>query len=153
MKDTNNLLTHNQWSAGEYENKNTIFDKSNKMKEALSNSYSNIGEQSIKITKQESGAYSRLFYLDNIINKTFTVSASIKSNKYYDTQFILAESYNTGKTIQAKAVTIPKNTTSKNVSVTLTTSSICEAVSIQININYAPEGTSCYIDNLNLTTQ
>ena len=51
MKDTKNLLTHNQWSAGEYENSPEIFEKEPNITKICSNDYSDIGEQSIKITK------------------------------------------------------------------------------------------------------
>ena len=130
MKDKTNLLNHDQF---------------------LSKDYSDIGEQSIKITKKQTqSSYSRLVYLDNIINKTFTVSATIKSNKNYTTQLILGESYSTGQVISIKTVNIPSNTAS-NVSVTLTTSSICEVLFIQINSNDSPANTFYYIDNINLS--
>ena len=80
MKDTNNLLTHNQWTCGEYANNPEMFNIAYLVNRVCTNKYSDIGEQSIKLTKLgSSGSYARVSYNQSIINKTVTASATIKT--------------------------------------------------------------------------
>ena len=49
MKDTDNLLDHNQWSAGEYQNNLSSFDRIDAC--IITNTYSYIGESCIRVGK------------------------------------------------------------------------------------------------------
>ena len=49
VKDTNNLLTHNQWTSGDYTNDLTDFTRIQSSK--ITNQYSTIGESSINLNR------------------------------------------------------------------------------------------------------
>lgn len=147
MKDNNNLLSHNQWTAGEYGNSipvmlvNTIG--------VITNKYSNIGEQSLKLTKNaSSGSYSRIIYNQSIINKTVTISAHIRTE---DTicQLLLLELDSNGSTIQSRTVNIPSNSYG-----TFNTSLISGSNNSKFVIHFSNiggQGSDIYVDDIIFT--
>ena len=147
MKDTNNLLTHNQWSAGEYGN--TIPVILVNMLGVITNNYSDIGEQSLKLTKNaSSGSYSRIIYNQSIINKTVTVSAHIRT---VDTkaQLLLSELDSNDNTIQTGTVNIPTNSYG-----TFTSSLISGSNNSKFVIHFGNIGgqnSDIYVDDISLT--
>ena len=147
MKDTNNLLTHNQWSAGEYENTPEIFSVKPYVNNICTNNYSDIGEQSIKITKlQSSGSYARIMYNNGISNKTVTASATIKTENNSAT-LILLEIGSNGL-INQQSVDVPANSFTKvNVSLHSTTSNTSFGVQFNNNGNV---NSFIHIDNVSL---
>ena len=74
MKDTNNVLGHNVWSATEYSNDITGFNKGAGINTYSINTYSTVGEHSLKITNKGSSAYRLRVYLPASKNDTVTVS-------------------------------------------------------------------------------
>ena len=88
MKDTNNLLTHNQWTSGDYTNDLTDFTRIQSSK--ITNKYSTIGESSINLDRIDNtwwinvpanlsttGDYT--FSID-ILNKSDTVTLRFQAN-------------------------------------------------------------------------
>ena len=148
MKDTNNLLSHNQWTAGEYEN--TIPTTLANTIGLITNKYSYIGEQSLKLTKNaSSGSYSRIIYNQSIINKTVTISAHIRTE---DTicQLLLLELDSNSSTIQSITVNIPSNSYG-----TFNTSLISGSNNSKFVIhfgNIGGQGSDIYVDNIMLTS-
>ena len=147
MKDNNNLLSHNQWAAGEYEN--TIPVILTNMLGVITNNYSDIGEQSLKLTKNaSSGSYSRIIYNQGIINKTVTISAHIRT---VDTnaQLLLLELDSNGSTIQSRTVNIPSNTYG-TFNTSLISGSNNSKFVIQFS-NIGGQGSDIYVDDIIFT--
>ena len=147
MKDTNNLLSHNQWTAGEYEN--TIPATLANTIGVITNNYSDIGEQSLKLTKNaSSGSYSRIIYNQSIINKTVTISAHIRTE---DTicQLLLLEVDSNGSTIQSRTVNIPSNSYG-TFNISLISGSNNSKFVIHFG-NIGGQGSDIYVDNIMLT--
>ena len=148
MKDNNNLLSHNQWTAGEYENYPEIFYTAPMTDRICTNDYSSIGEQSIKLTKLGSpGSYARVSYNQSIINKTVTASVTIKTENA-TVLLILLERDGTN-IIQQRNVTVPSNSF-MNISVSLESTSSNTSFGIQFN-NNGDVGSFIHIDNISLT--
>ena len=147
VKDNNNLLSHNQWSAGEYENYPEIFYTAPMTDRICTNEYSSIGEQSIKLTKKaDSGTYARASYDNSIINKTVTASAMIKTNN--PGQLVLLEI--SGNTlITQNMVTIPAGSCAV-FTVSLNSSNDNSRFGIQFS-NHGDKYSSMYIDDLYLS--
>ena len=147
MKDTNNLLEYNVWSAGEYGN--TIPVILANMLGVITNNYSDIGEQSLKLTKNaSSGSYSRIIYNQSIINKTVTVSAHIRT---VDTnaQLLLLEFDSDSRTIQTGTVNIPTNSYG-TFNISLISGSNNSKFVIQFS-NIGGQGSDIYVDDISLT--
>ena len=76
MKDTNNILTHNQWSGGEYDG-NTGGMETNGIL-ITSNDYSNIGENSFKIINNvDITRYGGIIPISATAGKTYTFTATV----------------------------------------------------------------------------
>lgn len=148
MKDNNNLLDYNTWSAGEYENTPEIFYAAPLMSRICSNEWSIIGEQGIKLTKEgPSGAYGRIFYNQSFNNKTITASATIRT---YDSAAYLYVLESNGPTIvQTRNVFVPANSVS-DVSVSLVSGSENTRFGVQFNID--EEVGFINIDNIRLVS-
>ena len=79
MKDTNNKLDYNVWSAGEYNNNYNGFAGGSEALIQVNNSFSNIGESSLKITRKHelygTSCFTRLSNLTgtNNINATLII--------------------------------------------------------------------------------
>ncbi|WP_296862196.1 hypothetical protein [uncultured Methanobrevibacter sp.] len=145
MKDTNNLLEYNEWSAGEYNN--TIPVTPYNIIGICTNTYSSIGEQSIKLTRNGPGANARISYNYSIINKTIVASAHIRTEST-NAQLLLIE-LNSSGTIQQNVVTIPSNTQG-TFSVSLISGSNNSKFIIQFS-NTGDIGSVIFIDNIILT--
>ena len=147
VKDTNNLLSHNQWTAGEYGN--TIPVILANMLGVITNNYSDIGEQSLKLTKNApSGSYSRITYNQSIINKTVTVSAHIRT---VDTnaKLLLLELDSNSSTIQSRTVNIPSNSYG-TFNTSLISGSNNSKFVIQFS-NIGGQGSDIYVDDIIFT--
>lgn len=147
MKDNNNLLSHNQWSAGEYENYPEIFYTAPMTDRICTNEYSSIGEQSIKLTKiADSGAYARVSYDNSIINKTVTASAMIKTNNRGELILIEISGNNI---ITTNRVTIPAGSCAV-FTVSLNSGNDNSRFGIQFS-NHGDKYSSIYIDDICLS--
>ena len=147
MKDTSNLLTTNEWSAGEYENImplqifNTIA--------ILTKTYSSIGEQSVRLTKNaSSGSYSRITYNQSILNKTITASAHIRTCES-TAQLLLLEIDTNRDMLQNRSITIPSNSHG-NFSISLDSGSADNKFIIQFS-NLGVIGDNIFVDDICLT--
>ena len=145
MKDNSNLLEHNEWSAGEYNN--TIPVTPYNIIGICTNTYSSIGEQSLKLTRNGPGANARISYNQSIINKTIVASAHIRTEST-NAQLLLIE-LNSSGTIQQNVVTIPSNTQG-TFSVSLISGSNNSKFIIQFS-NTGDIGSVIFIDNIILT--
>lgn len=147
MKDTNNLLNFNYWSAGEYENKLNYMITIDSGA-IITNEYSDIGESSIKQIRTADGAsggsYIRINYNNSIINKTITASATIKTTDY-DVDVIIGEK---ADVTNAYSTVVPANSC-RNVSVSLVSSSSNTSFFIQVN-NRGNKNSVVYVDNISL---
>lgn len=149
MKDTNNLLDHNTWSSGEYNNNPEIFNLAPSTMRIVSNEYSNIGESSIRLTKTvASGAYARITHTENLSNKTVTASAHIRSATKKATMIIIE--LNGSSIVQQASVDVPANT-SKTVSVSLNTGNSCSAIAVQFNNNDGKDSI-IFVDDISLVS-
>ena len=145
MKDTNNLLTHNQWSAGEY-NKTLPVALFN-LEGICTNTYSIIGEQSLKLTRTGAGANARINYNSSISNKTVVVSAHVRTESTI--AHLLLMELNSSGTIQQNIVAIPSNTQG-TFSVSLVSGSTNSNFIIQFS-NPGDIGSVIYVDDVSLT--
>ena len=149
VKDTNNLLDHNTWSSGEYNNNPEIFNLAPSTMRIVSNEYSNIGESSIRLTKTAaSGAYARITHTENLSNKTVTASAHIRSATQKATMIIIE--LNGSSIVQQASVDVPANT-SKTVSVSLNTGNSCSAIAVQFNNNDGKDSI-IFVDDISLVS-
>ena len=147
MKDNNNILDYNTWTAGEYENTPEIFYTAPMTDRICTNDYSSIGEQSIKLTKKaDSGTYARVSYDNSIINKTVTASAMIKTNN--PGELILIE-FSGNNIITTNRVTIPAGSCAV-FTVSLNSGNDNSRFGIQFS-NHGDKYSSMYIDDLYLS--
>ena len=150
VKDNKNLLTYNQWSAGEYENSPDIFVVKYYIKNINTPEYSDIGELSIKLTRTENGgtggSYGQISYENSIPNKTLTASATIKT-KETEVDMILLDKLSTQE-FKAKYVRVPTNFCG-NVNVSLESNELNSSFAIQFN-NRGNKNDFLYVDNTSL---
>ena len=149
MKDTLNLLTHNQWSGTEYLSDITgfaVYNSSNVLRET-SNIWSENGENSLKITKlKENSFWVRAYSQNEIHCKTITGEVTIRTTNS-SVKVYLLEIQN-GITIQGSTVTVPANTVA-NINLSLFSGDANTSVAIHVGI-VGDVGDICYIDNLQL---
>lgn len=141
MKDTNNLLTVNLWSGGEYF-QNTSFNSQNKL--IVSNKFSTLGEYSTKYIQPSPanwGSFST--HLDGaLVNKKYKLSLDIYNpdNEYY-LQLLINNN-------QLTRVTIPKLDKCQNISLTINTPSTAfEYIYLQFFNN--ADNSKIFVDNVN----
>lgn len=146
MKDNDNVLNYNIWSAGEYENNPEIFYGNPIISRICTNEWSIIGEQGIKLTKKNSSeSYVRIYHNQSFINKTVTASATIKT--YNSAAYLYLFEANSSGFIQSRSVFVPANSVSK-VNVSLVSGSNNTRFGVQFNI--VEDTGSINIDNIKL---
>jgi len=74
VKDINNILDYNVWSATDYSNDITGFNKGAGINLHSTNTNSTVGEHSLKLTNKGSGAYRLRIYFTASKNDTVTIS-------------------------------------------------------------------------------
>jgi len=146
VKDTNNLLTFNQWSGSEYEKEKTGFDVESSEHTSLihTNEWSSIGENSLKVIKLQETSWVRINYRNSIYSKTITVKLDINTKspiKIFLYEFSDVTNLNHVSTI------IPKNTCT-NTTLSLVTTSENVRFVVQV-VNNGNINSSCYLDNIN----
>lgn len=148
VKDNNNLLNFNQWSCGEYNNNLNDFtlNTTQQQKNIISNDYSKIGENSLKMISSQTADYIRIWYLTELKNKKITCKLHIKTEETID---ILLREYDSNNTI---------------ISIKYTTFTGCGDVSLILNssntsnnkfllqISNVPKDKIVYVDDIILTT-
>lgn len=141
MKDTNNLLSHNQWSVGEYGG-STVPDISWGVTIHQTNEYSIIGEQSLKAIATSTNGI-RFNYNNSLTNKTVTAKLYLRSENLIWIMF--REMSSNGEVI---------NSTSSSFTgigdVELSLSSSSNNSSFQIQLFSIPVNAIVYIDNVRL---
>ena len=146
MKDNDNVLNYNIWSAGEYENNPEIFYGNPITSRICANEWSIIGEQGIKLTKKNSSeSYVRIYHNQSFIDKTVTASATIKT--YNSAAYLYLVEANSSSIIQSRSVFVPANSVS-NVNVSLVSGSNNTRFGVQFNI--VEDTGSINIDNIKL---
>lgn len=143
MKDNNNLLSHNQWSAGEYEN-----SKAQSMDWGATvyktNEYSIVGESSLKVIRTESTHGVRFNYSNSIINKTITARLSLRTE---NTIWVALREMNSNDVINQ---TTSSFTGIGDVELLLSSSN--NNSSFQIQLYGIPDGNIVFVDNLRLVS-
>ena len=150
MKDTNNLLTHNQWSATEYLKSKEgfiVYNSSNVSRENT-NSWCVIGETSLKITNLKSTSpWVKAGCDQSFVSKT--VTGSITVNAKFPVQIYLIEQKD-GVYINYTHVNVPKDTVT-DVNLSLSTGMDNDSVKIQILVQ-GDIGAFCYVDDISLVS-
>lgn len=139
MKDTNNLLDHNIWSAGEYQD-NTQGYNTNCIVQT-SKEYSLIGENSLKVINDTSSTKSA--YTSDITvagNKTYTLSC-ILYNPETLVNVVLVSNKGTYSVVSVPASSIPQRI---NVSYSTTDDST-------LTCRWNVFSNFCFIDDVSLT--
>ena len=151
MKDTNNLLTDNQWSGTDYLENNTGFtgyNSTNTLREPV-NEWSSIGEKSLRITRLTSSSHwVRAYYPNSIISKTVTGKLTIKTTNSSVTVSLLE--LNGGTALQTATVIVPANTVF-NVNLSLTSGTSNTRFALQ-TVSNGDVGDVYYIDDLSIVS-
>ena len=150
MKDTNNLLTYNQWSGTDYLENNTGFAvyNSNDVSRSSSNNWSSNGEHSLKVNKlSDSNFWVRAYYQDSILSKTITGKLTIKTNNSRVKVYLIE--LNGSTSVQTTSITVPANTVS-SVNLSLTSGDTNTRFALHTVSLDDVEDHIYYIDNLQL---
>lgn len=139
MKDTNNLLSYNQWTCGDYNGINEFFNEAQ-----LTNKYSNTGEYSIQAKRTSSRWWS-----DTILSLPstgkYTLSCKIL-NKTGDVAVLRLLQDNASVTVAQVSIPVTDSFTSFSLTSTFTNVNDCR---IRL-LNYGSD--ELFIDNIELTT-
>ena len=142
VKDTNNLLSHNQWSVGEYGG-STVPDISWGVTIHQTNEYSIIGEQSLKAIATSTTNGIRFNYNNSLTNKTVTAKLYLRTES--TVWVVIREMSSNNEVI---------NSTSSSFTgigdVELSLSSSSNNSSFQIQLFSIPINAVVYIDNVRL---
>ena len=143
MKDTNNLLDHNQWVA-DYDETPNGFICGNGMKVYVTNEYSSIGESSFKIVK--TGTTYFWAEVRQTSNKTsFTGNIDIYNPYEYGALFlVITYSDNTQSSTRVN-VSPSDNLQYISASINADTGKTVSTIALRVSFNNA------YVDNLRLT--
>ena len=139
MKDTTNLLNHNQWSAGEYQENTQGYDTNCIIQ--TSKEYSKIGENSLKVinnTSSTKSAYTPTFTVAS--NKIYTLSCII-FNPETQVNVVLLSNKGTYSSVE-----VPPSNTPRRVSVSYNTT---DDASLMCRWNIFSD--YCFIDDVSLT--
>lgn len=151
MKDTNNLLTDNQWSGSDYLENNTGFtgyNSTNTLRESV-NEWSSIGENSLRITRLTSSSHwVRVYYSNSIKSKIVTGKATIKTTDSSVTVSLLE--LNGGTTVQTATVVVPAGTVF-NVNLSLTSGDANTRFALH-TVSGGNIGDVYYIDDLSIVS-
>ncbi|WP_296862184.1 hypothetical protein [uncultured Methanobrevibacter sp.] len=142
MKDTNNILDHNQWSA-DYDETPNAFICGSGMKVYVTNEYSSIGESSFKIVK--TGTTQVWVEVRQTSNKTSFTGTIDVYNPYENGALILVISYSDNSQSSTN-VGIPFNDDLQTISASINAVSgkTVSTVALRVSLNNA------YVDNLRL---
>ena len=145
MKENNNLLTHDLWSAKEYNNTTTWINDNSQSKIESSNKFSTIGEKSLKYkhTRSEWGDY------------VYTTISNIQTNTQYTLSFdayirqgiLNVRLANDSRLNTLSQVEVPSSDKIQHISLSCTTPSSINALIIQLFDN---NSCVCYLDNFML---
>lgn len=155
MKDKTNLLTHNQYFAGEYSLNITGITVNEFAKLNIQNKYSTIGEYSLNIKEKETNESYAHIGITKDINSTkdtiFNFNANILNLK--KSLRIEVWSLSQDDNIRVNYIDIPLLNEFKNIILT-TNIPPSEKIRIRAVYNYKENNFGeCYIDALNLTNQ
>ena len=145
MKENQNALNYNVWSAGEYENNTNGIYRINENTEIITNKeYSNIGENSYRVKIISSSPGSLIVNrMSHEANKTITASLNIRA-------------VSGNLTLRLQELSISNRTDVIVSEGSIGAFSVSHIVSSTQNVQFMiiPEGqgTLCYIDNISLTT-
>ena len=141
MKDTNNKLDYNVWSTGEYNNNTNGFNKNNNSIIQLSNQYSIIGENSIKLIRTSDG-----------YPNTANIQLTGLSSKIRLSLDILSKNNNCEVDLYGdsvlSSVTVPQSIVSQKI--ILSTNTIKENVYIRFRLPNKDD--YMFINNINVTS-
>ena len=145
VKENQNALNYNVWSAGEYENNTNGIYRINENTEIITNKeYSNIGENSYRVKIISSSPGSLIVNrMSHEANKTITASLNIRA-------------VSGNLTLRLQELSISNRTDVIVSEGSIGAFSVSHIVSSTQNVQFMiiPEGqgTLCYIDNISLTT-
>ena len=141
MKDTNNLLDYNAWSAGEYEN-NTDSMTPTALEIATTSNYSDIGENSfILINNTDSLSNAQTKPVNISSNTTYTFSTVVYTPITGCNLILISDKSKYG------TVAVSKSDKPQIVSVSYTTDSLDSRLYCRVTV---PSMSRVYIDNLRL---
>lgn len=144
MKDTNNLLSYNQWSCGEYENILTGVNNGAGQNTVISNTWSSIGENSFKISRiGESSSWSECRVNTN--KNEITASCDILALSYCTLSVVVDYSDNSQN---HNSVSIHSSNSVQNVSVHFENNTNKTVVKASLRISNVTS--LVYVDNLKL---
>ena len=147
MKDTNNLLTHSQWSSGEYSNQTNIATSLGQ-KYQISNEFSSIGENSIKITRVGNNVIWTESRIYNPSKNTFTCSCDILAKNRGQVYFVAVYG-DTTQDVVFTDVEVKDDVQHITVSGSINQSKPLSFVSIRFIIRDI--GGFIYVDNISIT--
>lgn len=146
IKDKDNFLTHNQWTCTDYLKNTNGFTNSIYCSIVSTIDYYSNGERSLKIIKTgDGGAYARINFTGDILEKTITLIGIIKNNSL-TSSISLFEMYDNG-IINQVTVGVPANIL-QEVSLSLTTTNQNDYLIIQFLVY-----DEAFIDDLQLNIQ
>ena len=151
IKDKENILTFNQWTAGEYKNNFQDFKSYGEYEKEITHDNSYIGDKSIKIinnTTELTFLYIQQSISSEDINKTVTVSMDMQTNNPIYLQLML---YGESGLLSVNEITISSSTTFNQYNIS---KNILENTSfITIRIRNNQQNNTSFIDNLSLIIQ
>lgn len=143
MKDTNNKLDYNLYSAGDYNNNTTGLNRNNDSIIVVSSEWSSIGENSFKISRtsyvQPNTAY---FIITNTGLSTITVEVDV----YCPVNALEIQLYDGGNVLSQ--VTVPARTSVNNIVL----SSQSDAATLYVRFRFANPKDYAFLDNISAIT-
>lgn len=109
VKDKDNLVSHNQWSAGEYLNNVTGFSQTMGGSLSVTDEYKTIGHKSIKSTMRGGTASLDMVYVvsSDQIGKPGMASLDVYSESSFTTYLCFREGGSSGSAVIKSAIGVP----------------------------------------------
>ena len=150
MKDTNNLLTVDQWSCTEYTGSTTGFIGGDGSIREPTNIWSKIGESSLKATKTGTALYGFRVSYEGSLTGTVTGKLTLLTKSNENVTIVLYASNANEEIIEATASNVISNNIPVTVSLSIPTNN--NAVKYELNIsNNGSIGCVTFVDDISLT--
>ena len=150
MKDTSNLLTHDQWSCTEYTLSTTGFLGGIGTRRESTNTWSKIGESSLKATKLGSTQTGFRVEYPGTLTGTVTGKLTLLSNSNKNTIIILYSTNSNGEIVDSTLLDVISPNIPVTVSLNIPANNTATTYAINIT-NYGDIGCLTFVDDISLS--
>ena len=149
VKDKNNILTHNIWSAGEYLNSLSDITVGNNANAVISSDWAYNGNSSIKFTQTGSGGSRSMLISYSYSEVGNTLTASINCLNTANISYLKFYQLKDGSVLGSQTVNIPASNDMQTVSATFTTVDTINTLRIVIETT-DNVGQTIFVDNIKI---